>query len=151
MLCSWQFIAFSQKSTLTMPESGDCPTGYCAGITIILETLNFHKPRTDCKSLFGFCLRIHAGASCIPCYQKSTPDEKRMEITGMLRENEVVLYIPNEINQLKEFNENDAETFELLERMLEIEYPDGSVKYARAGNYPVVLENNSYTIHIPVE
>lgn len=69
----------------------------------------------------------------------------------MLRENEVVLYIPKEINQLKGFTEKDAASFELQEHMLEIKYPDGSVKYASAGNYPVVMENENYTIRIPVE
>ena len=151
MICSWHLFTFAQKTSLNMPESGDCQPGYCAGITISIETLNFHKPRTDCTKPFGFCLRIHVGASCIPCYQKSALNGNNIQITGMLHDKEVVLYIPNEIRELKEFNEKDAETFELEDHMLEIEYPDGSIKYAKGGNYAVVKENDVFAIHIPVE
>jgi len=134
-----------------MPESGDCPPGYSPGISIYIETLNFHKPRTNCNRLFGFCLRIHVNASCIPDYQKSAINENKMEITGLLREKEVVLYIPKVVSELYGFDEKDAQTFELEDHMLEIEYPDGSVKFAKTGNYPVVLENEAYTIRIPIE
>lgn len=150
-VCCWQLTAFAQKSTFDMPESGNCPNGYCPGISIIIEQFNFHKPRTNCSKGFGLCFKMHVGASCIPCLKKPELNEKGIAIVGLLREKDMLLSIPKDIAVINDFGESDMTTFEIEDQMVEIEMPEGYVRYLKGGIYPVMVDNDSYSIEIPYE
>lgn len=150
-VCCWQVNGFSQQSTLDMPESGNCPAGYCPGISIIIEQFNFHKPRTNCSKGFGLCFKIHVGASCIPCLKKPQINKKGIEVVGLLREKDMLLSIPKDIAEINGLSESDLNAFEIENQMIEIELPEGYVRYLKGGVYPVMNDNDSYSIEIPYE
>lgn len=150
-ICIWQQTTQAQMNTKIMGEEGNCPEGYCAGFFVEIENFNFHKPRTECKSGFGICLRISAGATCIPCLNKITSNDKSSVITGYLSKEMATLHLPKSLQKEQIEKESDFRFFEIEEKTIEITYPDGSVMYLKGGSYPVTEENNELLVRIPVE
>ena len=148
-ICIWQLTGNAQVSEKTLSEEGKCPEGYCAGFFIEIENFNFHKPRTECKSGFGFCLRISAGATCVPCISKLSSNEKSSVIAGYLSREILTLHLPKDLREKE--NETDFTSFEIEDKFFEIKYPDGNIVYLKGGTYRVAEENDELLIRIPVE
>ena len=59
------FCLYAQEDRVAIVNG--CPPG-THPVTVFygIETFNFHKPRTDCQSGFGLCIRLEVGIECWP-------------------------------------------------------------------------------------
>lgn len=129
-----------------------CPSGFCsAGVTFVIDQFNFHKPKTDCKSRFGICIRGHWEANCVPCWSNYRTGLENGKVTGwfIIKENKIELHLPLALGQTIEFINEDMTVFYLDDNMLEILNTDGSVNAKlKGGEYPVTIVDNDYVILI---
>ena len=116
----------------------------CGGM-LVLEVIkfNFHKPRTDCLSGFGICLRLSPiRFECIPCSNfPSGPvafKEDKVTCYVMASEDKLELHLPASLMMDESFQQDSFEYFEIEEDMLPfVRYDAEKIEYAKAGKYPV--------------
>lgn len=97
---------------------------------IHVQHFNFHKPRTNCKRGFGWCIKIHFdvpievrenGMSCILGFIFG-PDEPRVEKNEVyagvaLQPDKLTLILPQEIMELKDYAGEDFSVLEITEKI----------------------------------
>ncbi|MBX2888776.1 MAG: hypothetical protein KF829_09050 [Ferruginibacter sp.] len=97
-----------------------------------IEKINFHKPKRDCKSGFGLCIRSHwhiplqvslGEAWCIPWiwvtpYEPKPAIEKDEVVAGVIvLKDKVVVALPKEIAELKDYAKEDFSVLEITEKI----------------------------------
>ena len=129
-----------------------CPPGYCSiGASLIIEQFNFHKPRTDCESRFGICLRGHFQANCAPCWSNGQTGYKDGKVTGWFKisKNKLELHLPLALGQSKGFINEDMSLFYLDDDTITVLNADGSTNSKlKGGVYTVAISGNDYVILI---
>ncbi|MCP9753029.1 hypothetical protein EGI32_18920 [Ferruginibacter sp. HRS2-29] len=131
-----------------------CPPGFCAYWQYIFETFNFHRPRTDCKTGFGLCIKGRQESGCRPCASK-TPVGTKIEngkatCIAEVKNGKLELRIPAGIKTSASLDASDMSDFTLDKGVLN-GIVDGKFKTNREGTYPVKLIENEYVVLIDLE
>jgi hypothetical protein len=142
--------------TPSYPIDQTCPPGYCAHITWEIETLNFHKPRTGCKTGFGFCLKVgHGTVECLPCnvYKAATApiSNNKVTIFGKVVNNKLELHIPLALGNDSGFSTQDLSTFSIESGEQNIYKGSVFVGKMKGGEYPVKKTDLEYIVLIDIE
>jgi hypothetical protein len=131
-----------------------CPPGQIVvGVVYQIETLNFHKPRTDCKSGFGFCLRGDAHVHCTSInfpHQTSLRDGKAT-IWYQIKDNQFELHLPIALKDEEDFINEDLNSFTIDSNSISIVADDGESMMLRAGDYKVERTETDFIILIDFE
>lgn len=148
MLC-WGSQLMAQSGR-TAPEAddenGSCPPGFCPSLVYTLETFNFHKPRTNCTSGFGLCIRIGIRTRCSMCDAKATLRDNMVSAVFLQKGTKVEVRLPLALRSAKGFEKTDMSVFELEEKTLSIVSPDGKEVWVKGGIYPVARTETEYII-----
>ncbi|MCX6293602.1 MAG: hypothetical protein NT127_04825 [Sphingobacteriales bacterium] len=129
----------------------NCPPGTCPTFYVNLEIFNFHKPKTDCTSGFGLCIRLASGVTCERCLGKSSLENGKLSVFGKLNEQTVELHFPQEIQNEKGFEDADFKTFEIEDNTFSLIQPDGKILLIPGGTYPVKQIDNEYVVEMPIQ
>jgi hypothetical protein len=144
-----QTVLAQQPKSGTLGSIGDCPTGSCPSLYFELEMFNFHKPRTNCTSGFGLCVRFNTGVECRPCFGKSSLTGTKVRVWAKLSNQSVTLHLPKSIQTQKGFQSVNFSQFELEDQALSFSFPNGTKRAVRGGSYPVSAVGDEWVIQIP--
>lgn len=142
LLTGFSAICFGQRNP--------CPPGYVAsGGTYVIDKFNFHKPRTDCGSGFGICLRGHWEINCIRDFVNTYVDDYDKINGGYLVTGDTLkLYIPKGIKNLNGFNDVDFRFFEVEDEAFMISEAGITYGHLKGGIYPVIETDNDLVVLI---
>jgi hypothetical protein len=144
-----------------------CPPGQCiVNVAYVLDVLNFHKPRTDCKSQFGFCIKGHMEYDCVDAGTSPAATNCNWEsrystglrvagtkvYAGFIVVNDVLeLHIPRALAATAEFANEDMSLFHVDDNAIAIQSRAGMVLgYLKGGAYIVTSSANDFIVKIPV-
>ena len=138
------------------PGTGDedfplCPLGMCASSYIYIETFNFHKPRTNCTSGFGLCIRYGAGIRCYYCDKKTSLNGTKVTAWVNMIKDKAELHLPLAIKEDKEFVNTDLSVFEVEDKMVSFTSKDGLEKWVKGGIYPVSKTTTDLVITLDMQ
>jgi hypothetical protein len=116
--------------------------------------INFHKPRTDCKSGFGLCIRLgQLEIRAIPCDDESTSND--LSDGGAIRfyaewdGSRVLFRFPEQLIQPDNLKPEDFGTFSITEDELPImNGRSDEVVFLRAGDYPVERKSGELLVSV---
>jgi hypothetical protein len=152
-------VSFGQGEGKNAPATdgpSPCPPGMCMHWEASIKVLNFHKPRTDCKFGFGFCLKFGGGTgSCVPCgnfKNSSICKIQNGEATCYveIKNNKLELHLPAGIKDEASFTKEDMSTFTVEKGTFTVS-ANGKEKTNKEGSYPVVLSGTEYIVLIDIE
>lgn len=150
LLSAFQGIA--QRTVATQLESPnfpfDCPPGECPVSYIFIEVFNFHKPRTNCESGFGLCIRIASGIACKPCYYKSSITGTKVNAWAKITGGNAELHIPLVLKKQKGFEKTDFSVFEIEAGTVSFVTESGKQYFAKAGKYPVTVVGDEMLVNL---
>jgi hypothetical protein len=149
MWLSGQAVIAQQPKTGTIGSIGDCPIGMCPTVYFEIEIFNFHKPRTNCTSGFGLCVRFNAGVECSPCFGKSSLTGTKVKVWAKLSNHSATLHIPKSLQTQKGFETVKFSQFELEDQALSFSFPNGAKRSVRGGTYSVTAVGDEWVIQIP--
>ncbi len=152
------YASFGQVTDKSTPTVGgsDCPAGWCAYWQYTFSTFNFHKPRTDCKTGFGLCIRGSASSGCKPCNLfKSMESPAKIEngnVTcyGEVKSGVLEFHIPAAIKIDQNLSAKDISSFTIDKGALSVT-ANGKQLYSKEGTYPVTLSGSEYVVSIDLE
>jgi hypothetical protein len=131
-----------------------CPPGQIVtGVTYEILSFNFHKPRTDCKSGFGICVRGEWRVHCtsnFPPGQTHLSDGKAT-IWYQIKDNQLELHLPVALTDEEGFINEDLNSFTIDSNSMSIVTDDGESKMLRAGDYKVERTETDFIILIDFE
>ncbi len=125
-----------------------CPAGTCPAAIITLESLNFHKPRTNCSGGFGLCIKMGFNFACLPCNGKSFIKDGKVNGWIKINQESAELHLPVGIKSEKGFEKTDMSTFEIEDKSIYFKSDNGVEKTVRGGIYPVTVSGEEYVVNI---
>ncbi|MEP6674593.1 MAG: hypothetical protein ABJA78_05545 [Ferruginibacter sp.] len=142
--------------TEKMPEDGGspgCPMGCNTVLNFTFTTFNFHKPRTNCESGFGLCIKGVWSTHCDCGYYKpvTSIENGNVNCAGKKEGSKLSLYIPYALKDLDIYKNEDTSTFTVGE---DISLIDGSGNiFAKVvpGDYKVKVEGNNFLIVVDLK
>ncbi len=146
-------VTFAQKS----PASTLCPPGTVPHFIVTFDVFNFHKPRTDCKSKFGLCIKGgQAQTVCVPAQNwqqyKIGLSNGKVAVLGLIQEGQLELHIPVALKDQEGFKGEVMTEFTLDADALTILDSNGKTYAAlKTGTYAVKVSGEHYIIVIPFE
>lgn len=150
-LMCYASTASAQKANKSLPVEGIvCPEGSYLGYTFQLDIFNFHKPRTNCTSGFGFCFRMMVGVKCIKFEPKPLLSSGKVIGYARLSKSTAELHLPLEMKNDARFIGTNMAQFEIDSNTLSFVNNAGVSKWVRGGIYPVAVMNNEYIIKLPI-
>jgi hypothetical protein len=150
LVMSMHLLFAQQPKSTTIGSNGDCPPGMCPSVYFELEMFNFHKPRTNCTSGFGLCVRINTGVECRSCFGKSSMTGTKVKVWAKFSSQSVTLHIPRTLQTQKRFESVNFSQFELEDQTLNFTFTNSSKRSARGGIYPVSLVGDEFVVQIPL-
>ena len=150
MMMSISLLGNAQVSK-TSPDNTNfpfCPPGMCLTGSFTIEKFDLHKPRTNCTSGFGMCLKIGFTISCESCNGKAYIQDDKVYAWATLNKNELEIHIPTSIKNEKEFENTDMTQFEIDDNTLSFTSENGNQKSIIGGLYPVSVINDDYVINL---
>lgn len=133
-----------------------CPCGY--QLSFLFNKLNFHKPRTDCLSGFGFCARLgEINVKCVPCNGSSGLDAPRMsgdDVEGYFKYDcgQMTLHLPKALAEDELFKGEDVSFFEVEEHSVCLSgEAAGRPVWVRGGVYPVDIQGEELVIAVDLD
>jgi hypothetical protein len=144
--------AKAQKSAL----SNLCPPGTVPHYYWAVDVINFHKPKTDCKSKFGFCFRATQGMECVPSqnWQQYKLGISNGIVTAwsIVQNNQLELHIPLALKDTDGFRLEDMTEFTIDDDTIKLADSNGNVVTSlKGGTYPVKIIEGQYVIQIPLK
>jgi hypothetical protein len=142
-----------------VPEEGGggpgvCPPGCTVVVGYTVTFLNFHKPRTDCKSGFGLCIKGYISNHCIcfPFKPVTSIEAGNVKGVGKIENGKFYLYIPYALKELDEYKNENTNLFTLGEENSELVTADGKI-LARLvpGDYETKVEDGNFVIRIDLK
>ena len=145
--------AFAQE---TVYNPNNCPCGI--KITIPIDKLNFHKPRTDCTRGFGFCFKISKIIlTCNPCNEIQSTLVPRMNgdiVEGFFKYDcgQMKLHLPRELAEDEMYKGENTSEFEIEEKSICLsgEKSDNPV-WVKGGIYPVEIIGEELIIPVDLD
>jgi len=152
MILFSNMLMAQRSTTLNFPQTGpvDCPYGYTPTLHVVLQFINFHKPRTNCTSGFGLCFKHSAYVSCDPNWRKSSLSGTTVDAVGKINKEVIELHIPLALKYQKGFEKTDFSTFELEDKSFSIKTETGIIRYVKAGVYPVSVVDDEFVVNLPL-
>jgi hypothetical protein len=155
-LFTGSYLLSSSQQNKQAPDDGGggidpCPPGQCSnGVTWTIDQFNFHKPRTDCQSKFGLCIRGHLGPHCVPCFGGAPyKGINNGKVSGWYNINgsKLELHIPSAIQDADGFRGEDLTIFEVDDNAVTIFKADKTVfGYLKGGKYTVKKVNDELIV-----
>ena len=151
-------ISYGQRNGNSEARISPCPQGQCVTqASYVFDQVNFHKPRTNCTSGFGLCIRGHVEYECgygdcigVQVFRTRIENDKVygwFNISG----NKFELHVPLQLQNSDDFRNQDLSIFYIDDDMIEIIRSDNtSIGKLKGGQYPVVLNNNDLVIIIDI-
>lgn len=149
----------SQEEKLAPGDIGNpCPPPSCVvRATLHIDFVNFHKPRTECKTGFGICVKTHLQYTCgYPpnCLPGSVNNRQMLKVENgkvsgyfMLLDGKAEMHLPLSIKSHPEFTSTDLSQFSIEPNTVVFRNEHGiDFARAKAGNYPV--KNTGYDLVI---
>ena len=133
---------------------GDCPPGCTLVLTYTFTTFNFHKPRTNCESGFGLCIKGVPGTRCNCGWYRPTTSIEKGEVKTELRieGDKAYFYIPYALKQLDEYKNENTDSFTLSEENAAIINADGkTVATMKPGEYVTKIEGDNFVVVIDLK
>ena len=123
-----------------------CPDGTYPTATITLNTLSFHKPRTNCTSGFGICIKFSVSVYCGSDMGKSYIKSDKTTATAKVSSQTVELHLPVSLKYEKGFEKTDFTKFEVEDKTLNFKSSTGIEKLVKGGIYPVTIVGDEYVV-----
>lgn len=123
-----------------------CPTGTFPTATVTLNTFNFHKPRTNCTSAFGMCIKFSFSVYCASATGKSYINSDKTTATAKVNSQTVELHLPVGLKYEKGFEKTDFTKFEVEDKTLSFKSSTGIEKFVKGGVYPVTVVGDEYVV-----
>lgn len=149
-------LMISVKTSFAQPEQNFyCPCG--AMLSFYFSKINFHKPKTDCNSGFGFCMRVEKmTVGCMPC-SGSGVMVPRMEGDGvngyfLYDCGQMKLHLPRQLAEDEMFRNEKTDYFEIEDRAIRLSGDNaGKDVWVKGGSYPVEIIGEELVIPVDVE
>jgi hypothetical protein len=146
-------IQFANAQT-EFERAKDCPPGYIPVLNFNIEQFNFHKPRTNCTSGFGLCIRIKVESGCQAIgsfFAKTSLVGNIVTAWGTIQNGKLSLHIPAGLKKIKGFTESDFKTFTIDDAAI-LQVTNSKVPlYLTPGNYPVTTDKEDLVVTIPLQ
>ena len=151
-------ISYAQRIGNPEARINPCPPGQCVTeASFVFDQFNFHKPRTNCTSGFGLCVRGHIEyecgySDCIGVQKVKTGIENDKVIGWFtISENKLEMHLPAQLQNTGEFSTQDLSVFYIDDDMIEVKR-SGNILIGKlkGGQYPVVLNNSELIILIDI-
>lgn len=136
----------SGTSSLTDGGFIFCPPGTYPTATVTLNTFNFHKPRTNCTSGFGMCIKFSFSIYCASIMGKSSIKSDKTIATAKVNSLSAELHLPVALKYEKGFEKTDFTKFEVEDRTLSFKSSTGIEKFVKGGIYPVTVVGDEYVV-----
>jgi hypothetical protein len=149
-------IGFSFGQEQGKAPFAGCPPGTCPMITFEVSTFNFHKPRTECQSGFGLCIRGTWGSDCKPCYSyKGAGEPVKIEngivrCRGEIKNGKLELHIPAAIKTEQRLSDAEVSTFSMDDASISISC-NGQTLQNKKGDYPVLFSENEFVVSVDLK
>lgn len=144
-------LAHAQKNAVGTESLTDvrfifCPDGTYPTATVTLNTFNFHKPRTNCLSGFGMCIKFSVSLYCASTTGKSYIKNDKTIATAKINSQTVELHLPVTLKYEKGFEKTDFTKFEIEDKILSFKSSAGIEKFVKGGVYPVTVVGDEYVV-----
>lgn len=136
----------SSASTLTTEASIFCPDGTTPTVSIFINSLNFHKPRTSCTGGFGLCVKMSVSIYCSNTTGKSYIKGDQISVSTKLTNQTAELHFPIALKYEKGFEKTDLSTFEIEDKSLIFKSAKGMEKLVKGGIYPVSVIGDEFVV-----
>lgn len=123
-----------------------CPDGTYPTATVTLNTFNLHKPRTNCTSGFGMCIKFSVSVYCGSTTGKSYIKSDKTTATAKVNSQTAELHLPVALKYEKGFEKTDFTKFEVEDKTLSFKASTGVEKFVKSGIYPVSVVGDEYII-----
>jgi hypothetical protein len=140
-------LAVSDEAGLGFP----CPNNYLTTIVFTLDKLNFHKPRTNCMSGFGFCLKFSFSLTCTEIVPKTSVSSNAVNAWIKLTSTNAELHVPLAIRNYSDFQSEKLSSFEVESNTISFVNAAGVKKWVKGGIYPVAKTSVDYVINLPLQ
>lgn len=125
-----------------------CPPGMCLSANVVLNRFDLRKPRTNCSSGFGICIKISFSVSCEYCSQKCYLEKDNVIGWIKVSEGTAELHLPKALEWEKAFENTDMNFFEIADNTLSVVDENGVEKKIGGGLYTVVVQEDEYIIQL---
>ena len=144
-------FAHAQKNavgTKSLTDGGFifCPDGTYPTATVTLNTFNLHKPRTNCMSGFGMCIKFSVSVYCASTTGKSYIKTDKTIATAKVNSQTAELHLPVALKYEKSFEKTDFTKFEVEDKTLSFRSSTGIEKFVKGGVYPVNVIGDEYVV-----
>lgn len=152
-------ISLAQSKVKPEEIGAPCPDGQCPiGGSIVIDHFNFHKPRTNCTSGFGVCIKLHIEPVCVPCAFGYSGGNLKTgisngKLTGWWKftDDKIELHLPASIQQAKGYQRTDFSSFEVAEQSIFINKSDKTnFAVVKAGEYKVIKMDEDLVIYLDI-
>ncbi len=131
-----------------------CPPGQTQiGTTFTIEKFNFHKPRTNCTSGFGLCVKGRWKVKCgyaFPSFPRI--EDEKVIIAYKVTDNKLELHLPVDLADDPEFKEVDMTTFSIGADQVQLTDEKGNVvAVLKEGDYAVTRTETELIVLIEIE
>lgn len=154
VLFSASTLLAQSKRTAVSDEAGlgfPCLNNYLTTITFSLDKFNFHKPRTNCTSGFGLCIKFSLSITCTEIIPKTTVSANTVNAWVNLTSTNAELHVPLEIRNYSDFQTEKLSSFEVENYTVSFVNSAGVQKWVKGGIYPVVKTPVDYVINLPLQ
>jgi hypothetical protein len=150
LLISVQFVNAQSE----FERAKECPPGYIPVLNFNIEQFNFHKPRTNCTSGFGLCIKIKVESGCQAIgnfFLKTQLAGNTVTAWGSIQNGKLSLHIPAGLKKLKGYTEADFKTFTIDDPSI-LQVTNSKVPlYLTPGSYPVAIDKEDLVVTIPLQ
>ncbi len=136
----------TETGTIGLPDDIACPPGLCEHTSVSIQTFNFHKPRTNCTSGFGLCIRLGFTTSCGYCNDRSVIKGDKVKVWANLSGKKAEIHLPVALQSARGFEKTDMSTFEVEEKTISFTSKDGVERWVKGGSYPVAKNGDEFIV-----
>jgi len=133
---------------------GRCPFGQHEVLTFDIETINFHKPRTNCTSGFGFCVKGTWDIICVndrqTYYSAITPDGIAHIWAQVLRGGLLEIHFPIELVNTPGYTIDDLSNFSVDEEW-DINPEPNNPLIMEVGQYKTSFTEHEIIVIVPIK
>lgn len=151
------FVLFSVNVTAQAGRKvAECPIGTHPVLTFSFDQFNFHKPRTNCASGFGLCVRGTWSTTCVPNSHFRGVDAQTyingnmVYGWGEIINSKLELHIPLELASQTDRTLTDISLFSINSGDISISH-NNLVFESVGGDYMTQIINNEIVILIDIE
>lgn len=134
--------------------SAQCPAFYHPRFTLVIDDVNFHRPKYDCERGFFICIETHWEIKCVPnSYLVAKPKLEDGKVHGyvLLKDEQVEIHLPAALADLDRYKDEEMNVFSVEPGIVTITLPDGSTRSLKEGDYLVERVEDELVITVDLE